>query len=79
MMQKVADGMAFLHANALIHRDVKPGNIVMSGDHDGASPALTDFDISKSLDTRDLVTMNTREGAGTLRYMSVTRAAGAAA
>ena len=70
IIQKVADGMAFLHANALIHRDIKPGNIVMSGDQDGASPGLTDFDISKSLDTMDLVTMKTREGAGTLRYMS---------
>ena len=70
VMSKVAEAAAFLHTKLLIHRDFKPGNIVMSSSKDNADPAVTDFDISKSVRDSELVTKSTRMNLGTERYMS---------
>lgn len=43
MFARIADAVAFAHANGIIHRDIKPANIVL--DEQGA-PVLTDFDIA---------------------------------
>jgi serine/threonine protein kinase len=68
VMSKVAEAAAFLHDNNLIHRDLKPGNIVMTSSKDNANPAVTDFDISKSVQSNFMTT--TRIGLGTERYMA---------
>jgi formylglycine-generating enzyme len=63
---QLCDGLAKAHAENIIHRDVKPANILMTED---GIPKLTDFGLAKD-DTAD--TGMTMEGAviGTLDFMS---------
>jgi eukaryotic-like serine/threonine-protein kinase len=67
----VADALAHAHARGVVHRDVKPSNILV-GD-DGAI-VLTDFGIARDEDARDQ-TMDERV-LGTLSYMAPEQAAG---
>ncbi|MQY03692.1 WD40 repeat domain-containing serine/threonine protein kinase [Actinomadura macrotermitis] len=60
----LAEGLAAIHACGLVHRDLKPGNIIMAAD----GPRIIDFGIARALDASGM----TATGAvlGTLPYMS---------
>lgn len=57
----VADALAFAHERGIIHRDVKPSNILVADD---GTPYLTDFDLVRAEDT----TGGTAGGLGTVIY-----------
>jgi serine/threonine protein kinase len=63
--ERMADALAYAHAADVIHRDFKPGNILMRED---GTPVLSDFGIAKSFDT----SVKTEFGRvlGSLRYMA---------
>lgn len=73
----LADALAYIHAQGVIHRDVKPANILMyhSGEHETRLyPKLTDFGIARMVEA----THSTAHGAtiGTANYLSPEQAEG---
>jgi len=62
----VADSLFYLHKRGLIHRDVKPENIMFRKD---ANPVLLDFGIAKTIGSRTRLT-KTGASIGTPYYMS---------
>jgi formylglycine-generating enzyme required for sulfatase activity len=68
---QLADGLDHAHQNGIVHRDVKPANVLISEE---GRPHLTDFGIARIAADSHL----TRTGAvaGTCRYMSPEQARG---
>jgi serine/threonine protein kinase len=63
--KQVAEGLDALHANGLIHRDVKPANILI--DHDGTA-YITDFGLAK--DSQGSLLTRPGQALGSLDYMA---------
>ena len=70
LMQQIINGIAFLHQNDIVHRDIKPGNILLQSNAPGHPLVkLGDFGLSKILDP-DSVTSAMRSNVGTFEFQS---------
>ncbi|MFH5229193.1 serine/threonine-protein kinase [Antrihabitans spumae] len=73
----IADTLAYVHSRGVVHRDIKPGNILL--DEPVApglprSPKLTDFGIARLVDSARLTTLGLT--VGTANYVSPEQALG---
>jgi serine/threonine protein kinase len=70
-LAQVCDGLSFIHSRGLLHRDVKPGNILVRQDR---RATLVDFGLAKRMTDAEI----TDHGhvVGTYRYMSPEQARG---
>jgi TolB-like protein/predicted Ser/Thr protein kinase/predicted Zn-dependent protease len=72
LMAKVACTVHYAHEHGILHRDIKPGNILLDGK---GEPHLTDFGLARLVETESTVT-RTMEVLGTPSYMAPEQALG---
>ncbi len=75
LMRTIAQSIAYAHSQGVVHRDIKPGNVII--DHDG-NPMLTDFGLAINLTSKENEDRMTKSGAimGTLPYIAPEQASG---
>jgi serine/threonine protein kinase len=71
IMTAVCDAVAYAHEHGILHRDLKPGNIMLTPK---GQPILMDFGVTKMLDATDYTATGTI--VGTAKYMSPEQARG---
>lgn len=78
LLRHVAEGLAAIHARGIVHGDLKPGNVVLSGTLHGDRARLLDFGIARLLDPQDASASEAGSSAalGTPPYMSPEQALG---
>lgn len=74
LLRKVARAVHYAHQRGVLHRDLKPGNVLLDG---YAEPILTDFGLAKLFDNESAITV-TQALLGTPAYMSPEQASGTA-
>ena len=67
IMSQIARGVTFLHKKNIVHRDIKPGNILLKSISGYAIVKLGDFGLSKILDPEDM-TSAMSSNVGTLIF-----------
>jgi TolB-like protein/tetratricopeptide (TPR) repeat protein len=76
LLRDVADALAYAHEHGVVHRDIKPDNVLIAGRH----AVVTDFGVSKAITAATGATNLTSVGIalGTPAYMAPEQAAGSA-
>ncbi len=73
IVREMADALAYAHARGVVHRDIKPGNVLLSGRH----AVVADFGVAKALsESGDHKMTTTGRAVGTPQYMSPEQAMG---
>ena len=73
ILRDVADALAYAHAHGVVHRDIKPDNVLISGHH----AVVTDFGVAKAVSAASGASSLTSLGMalGTPAYMAPEQAA----
>ena len=70
---KLARTISYAHKRGILHRDIKPGNILIDV---GGEPHLTDFGLARLIERESTITGTVVEALGTPSYMAPEQAAG---
>jgi serine/threonine-protein kinase len=74
ILRSVADALAYAHERGVVHRDIKPDNILL--DSESGRAMVTDFGIARAMGDGDARLTATGMAIGTPAYMSPEQAAG---
>ncbi|HEX8753453.1 MAG TPA: serine/threonine-protein kinase, partial [Solirubrobacterales bacterium] len=69
LIAQVANGLDAIHAAGLVHRDVKPANVLLAGGDGEAHAYITDFGVARNVATQSGLTQTGRF-VGTLDYVA---------
>jgi serine/threonine protein kinase/tetratricopeptide (TPR) repeat protein len=72
LIAKVARTVHYAHEHGILHRDIKPGNVLLDAN---GEPLLTDFGLARLVETESTVT-RTMDVLGTPSYMAPEQAVG---
>ncbi|AUX45091.1 protein kinase [Sorangium cellulosum] len=70
ILDPLCSALAAVHAVGIVHRDVKPSNVILCEQGAGIRVVLLDFGIAKLLDTTELSLTSSRHVVGTPAFMS---------
>lgn len=73
----LCDALAALHARRVVHRDVKPSNIMVAERREGLTLKLVDFGLAKLVPRRGAVSRHPEPVCGTPQYMAPEQILGA--
>lgn len=77
LVGQVGNGLDAIHAAGLIHRDVKPANVLLSGAEGAEHAYITDFGVARNVATESGLTQTGRF-VGTLDYVAPEQISGGA-
>jgi hypothetical protein len=77
VMAQIAAALDAAHAHGLVHRDVKPANVLIEGDAGSETAYLTDFGLTKRAESESGMTL-TGHFVGTVDYIAPEQARGEA-
>jgi hypothetical protein len=77
LIAQVGNGLDAIHAAGLVHRDVKPANVLLSGEAGSEHAYITDFGVARNVATESGLTQTGRF-VGTLDYVAPEQISGAA-
>ncbi len=69
LIAQVGNGLDAIHAAGLVHRDVKPANVLLSGEEGDEHAYITDFGVARNVATQSGLTQTGRF-VGTLDYVA---------
>ncbi len=76
IIEGVLEALSYSHENGIIHRDIKPGNIMLT---DAGDVKVMDFGIARAMDDIGATMTSTWNVVGTAQYLSPEQATGEAA
>jgi hypothetical protein len=77
LIAQVGNGLDAIHAAGLVHRDVKPANVLLGGTGGGDHAYITDFGVARNVATESGLTQTGRF-VGTLDYVAPEQISGGA-
>ena len=70
LIQQIAEGLAYVHAQGAVHRDLKPSNIMVLETDEGIETTILDLGLAKFRHLHSISITQTGAAIGTAEYMS---------